>query len=129
MPNALNLIARISCLILLSLALNACGGKEEVKIPQGVLPRDTMTAILTDIHLIEGSKVGNKMLGNDSLEIEDYYQHVWKRYGVRSGKFSHSFDFYTENPGAMREVYVRVLDSLSKIEAQLQAQDSAKSSG
>ncbi|MDZ7848727.1 MAG: hypothetical protein U5L96_19455 [Owenweeksia sp.] len=50
------------------LGLIACQGPPPEKRPVHVIPADSMALILTDIHLVEGAKVGQRIMG-DSLTV------------------------------------------------------------
>lgn len=102
------------------MAICACRKKSEpLKIPANVMPPDSMLMVLTDIHLIEGARVGNRIQGNDSLNIKDYYHHVWDKYHLSKERFRRSFNFYSTHPDEMSELYRQMLDSLSIMEANL----------
>ncbi len=101
---------------LLMLFLGGCGPSLEGPPPSDqVISPDTMAHILTDIHLIEGAKVGDNMLG-DSLRPPHYYRVVYDSYGISVTQFEHSFDYYTNRPGEMNKIYEVVVENLSKLE-------------
>ena len=76
--------------------LAACSGN---KIPDGIIPQDKMTNLLTDIHIVDGSMY-NVMQLPDSLYKygTDKYQMVFRKYHTESVQFRKSFQYYSANP-------------------------------
>lgn len=107
---ALNLTARILILFLLV----ACSAPE-VKIPNDIIPRDSMVSILTDVHLVEGARIGRKIMG-DTLMVDDYYAKIYSKYGITAEGFKKSFRYYNEHPEMMKEIYKEVVEHLNQIE-------------
>ena len=67
----------IASLLLLSV-LNACAPRMERPTDvSGMIPPDSMTIILTDIHLIEGAKVGDNIMG-DTLRAASYFKKIYE---------------------------------------------------
>ena len=83
----------------------------EVQIPETVLTPEQMMPIMVDIHVIEGSRNGAIMLG-DNNGIEDYYAKVYEKHGITEDQFKSSFAFYSDNPTVFIPIYEEVLDSL-----------------
>jgi hypothetical protein len=84
------------------------------KPPEDVIPRDTMAAILVDIHIAE-SKVSVKSIRPDSAHI--YYnlhkKEIFNKYKVPEERFEKSFEYYMRNLTEMDQIYAVVVDSLS----------------
>lgn len=110
----MNLRAKIT-LLFLGFALVSCQRPDEVIIPSDTLSQDEMVTILTDIHLVEGAKVGNKIMG-DTIAAPVYFNKVYKKHGITEAKFEEDFRFYSEHPKLMIKVYERVIENLNKIE-------------
>lgn len=87
--------------------------------PEDLIPTDTMVGMLTDMHLIEGARTGNSIIG-DTLLMGDYYRRVYEKYGVTDSAYAHSFNYYNRDPKLMSEMYDQVIDRLSKLEWKLQ---------
>jgi hypothetical protein len=101
-------------LILFCFLLVACSGNDEKKIPDSVLPKEKMTEVLVDIHLLEA--VLNLNAGNinkDNIQGID----LFKKHNITKKKFDDSYAFYTENPEILTEIYDMVLNELSKLQA------------
>ncbi len=75
-----------------------------------------MVKMLTDFHLVEGGKVGSKILG-DTIPAAVYKSKVYQKYGLDESAFEKSFRFYTSNPEMMQSIYEKVIENLNKIEA------------
>lgn len=87
--------------------------RQPVPIPSQVIPPDSMTAILTDVHLIEGARIGSRVMG-DSLSVGDYYQKLYAKHGITRARFDSSFDFYSQNPEHMAPIYEKVVENLNR---------------
>jgi len=71
---------------ILLLALTSCGNPAEIKIPEGTISDSMMVKILTDFHLVEGAKVGNKIMG-DTIPATVYTAKVYQKYGLTEDEF------------------------------------------
>lgn len=81
-----------------------------------VIPADSMALIMTDVHLVEGAKIGDEAIG-DTLPIAVHYQKIWDKHGITQARYDSNFLYYSRNAQMMDEVYADVLENLSKIEA------------
>ena len=111
---ALNLRASL-LLLFLVFTLGSCQRPDEVVIPEGTLPESTMIAMLTDMHLVEGAKVGNKIMG-DTLPAPVYFEKVYSKHGITEDQFEENFRFYSANPKLMAKIYDQVIVNLNKID-------------
>ena len=93
----------------------SCQSPDKVVIPKGTLSEAQMVEILTDIHLIEGAKVGNKIMG-DTIPAPVYFRKVYKKYNITEQEFEENYGFYSRNPKLMTAVYQKVIENLSKME-------------
>ncbi len=110
---ALSSIVKILCFIIL---LSSCDGSgDNLDVPKDIIPRDSMVSALVDMHLIEGAKVGQKIMG-DTVKISTYYAKMYEKYGVTKKQFEKSFQFYSEHPDAMNKMYQEVIERLNKIQ-------------
>ena len=110
--------------------LGACGPKnlEEPEEPSWLLPHDSMVLILTDLHLVEGARSGQRIMG-DSLRAPDrYYQALWKKYDISKARYDSNFYYYSRQAPQMNELYAKVLKRLSKLESWQEAKGSRDSS-
>lgn len=94
--------------------------------PKWLIPQDSMIMIMTDIHIVEGSRMGGKTIG-DTLPTKVFFEALWKKYNISRPIYDSNFNYYVRNAQRMDEVYEKVLERLSKMEAQLK-EDTATSS-
>lgn len=89
--------------------------------PDDLLPEGKMAAILTDAHLIEGSRSGDRILG-DTLSIDAYYKVMYEKHGISESAYARSFTYYNYYPEKMEGVFQRVVENLSRLEAEVERQ-------
>jgi hypothetical protein len=107
-------MAKYFFIILLSFSFFACTDAYKVKIPDSVLSKEKMAAVLLDIHLLEATlnlNAGNVNASDGKLSFDIYNKH-----GITKEQYEESYTFYTENPEALKEVYDIVLNELSKLQ-------------
>jgi site-specific recombinase XerD len=88
----------------------ACS-KPEVKIPNNVIPKDSMVFIMMDVHIAEA---GVKSLSADSLMIntKTYYEFIYKKHQITEEQFQKSMRFYTYQPELLQEIYVKMTEEI-----------------
>ena len=105
----------IASLVLLTI-LGGCGpGLERPEEVSNIIRLDSMSMIMTDIHLIEGAKVGENIMG-DSLRAAHYFRSVYDKYQISQARFEESFDYYSERPDEMNKIYEAVIEELTRME-------------
>lgn len=93
-----------------------CGPSlDRPKGASNVIIPDSMSLIMTDIHLIEGAKVGENIMG-DSLRAAHYFRSIYQKYGITQARFEESFDYYSERPDEMNRIYESVIEELTRME-------------
>ncbi len=111
--HASNLIASL----LLGALLTACGNPSEVKVPPYVLEQEKMAAVIADIHVVEGARMGREVMG-DTLHSDFYFEKVYDKHGISRSDFDTSFSFYSAYPRIMNEIYEEAIEQLNKMEMQ-----------
>lgn len=105
--------------------LSACQAPQaptkEVTLPEWIIPEAKMTDILTDVHVLEGARIGKKMIG-DSLYTIDHYNKLWEKHQVTEALYDSSFRFYCQHAERMDRMYEEVLTRLSKMSSNVSAQ-------
>lgn len=94
--------------------------EKDIVIPESVLSKDTLAAVMVDLQLIEAMKVKkgiNDSLSNDSLLLE--YGRVFKKHNLNREQFDQSFAFYKEHPELLEEIYDKTINELSRLQAML----------
>jgi len=78
-----------------------------------------MVRIMVDAHIFEAIAEGQKLMG-DSLArfIKVNYAEIFSKNGITEEQFLRTFDYYEHNPGKMDELMTKVIDELSKMEAE-----------
>lgn len=86
--------------------------------PEGVIARDKMVSVLTDVHLVEG--YSTTIMNSDSMKqvLANYMNLVYKKHQIDSLKFRKSLKHYSANPKVLNQMYDEVL---VKLEAQQNA--------
>ncbi len=116
-----NLIVKNWYIFLLVFGLVACQApqapEKETPLPDWVIPEDKMTDILLDVHIIEGARIGKKVLG-DSLYALDHYNKLWEKHQISKEHYDSSFDFYCQNAERMDRIYEDVILKLSEISSE-----------
>lgn len=91
--------------------LFACS--KESKKPAGVLGRDQMVKVLSDVYIAE-QKVATLALGIDSSQqlFAAMRHRVFEKTGVPDSVFKKSMDYYMEHPKELEQIYAILIDSL-----------------
>jgi hypothetical protein len=91
-----------------SLLLFACHGS-----PDGVIKRDVMINLLTDIHLADGELTSVPQIPDSTYKYGmGTYLQIFKKYGTDSAQFRKSFRYYTTHPDDLASIYDAVLKKL-----------------
>lgn len=100
--------------------LASCVSKEVV-IPDDIIDADSFTDIMIDVQLKEGmtSHTGTVRRNEAKAQGFDPYTSIYESHGVEAEKFKRTYDFYSQHPDLMEGIYEQVLDSLSKLEAEV----------
>ncbi len=82
--------------------------------PSGTLDKETMVAILTEIHLAEAQSQQAGFKTTDSTQL--YYKYlekqILKKFHTDSTHYHDSFKFYSTHVKQMNEIYKAVVDTL-----------------
>ncbi|MBS1525871.1 MAG: DUF4296 domain-containing protein [Bacteroidetes bacterium] len=94
------------------LLVAACSGPGT---PKGVLDQKTMTGVLTDLQIVDGS-LYSVMQAPDSLFKYGHgrYTALFKKYHTDTGQFMKSLRYYCARPDLLQNIYVSVGDRLNK---------------
>lgn len=87
------------------------------KLPKGILPKDKMVNLLTDIHVIDGYSM-TLMPDSGALKLSSLYQSAFKKYNTDSVQFRKSLEYYTRHPEAIDSMYKAVNRQLDRLEAE-----------
>ena len=89
--------------------LVSCAGKET---PAGLLGREKMIAVLTDVHLVEAHS--GTVMDADSMKqvLADYMNVVYKKHQTDSVQFRKSLKYYSSRPKELNGMYDQVIRNL-----------------
>jgi hypothetical protein len=105
-------------LFLVSLLAFSCKNKE-VHVPEEYIGRDSMALILTELHLLEGLYVHGSLKDRDSVHtVEAFRKGVMEKFSLTEERFTESYNFYIEHPSTLGEIYVQVMNELSRKKAE-----------
>lgn len=108
-------------LLLLPILLVSCDS-EKKQTPHGLISKDTMVMVLSDLHIAQ-ARVGVKNLPQDSSDI--YYMalkyKILDSFNIQEEAFKNSYSYYLSHVEDMDGIYSRVVDSLGLKEAEAKA--------
>ena len=107
----------ISLFIAICLILFSCGSTEEKKvvIPGVVLSKEKMAEVIADIHLAEAE--ANLHPIADTTSVKSGFQKIFEKSKITKEQYEKSLSFYIDHPELLNEVYGKVLNELSKMQA------------
>lgn len=111
-----NLIHRFILIIVLFIGLIACNSR-----PKGVINEKDMTNILTEIHKLDGILLEKGYQFGNSVEKQQYYFFILKKYDVTQAEFDSSLVWYNKNPKKFEVIYDNVLLKLTDFENEVKS--------
>ena len=115
----------ILLLSVLFIGLSCSDNKEEEQIPENVLDNAKFTSVMIDVQLIEGMHAQGVEITSTAGGVDGAYEKVFEKHGITKEEFQASFSYYQEHPDKMEMIYEQVLDSLSKLDAEVKQRFSA----
>lgn len=88
--------------VLLLFIFWSCGSSSTMDAPK--LSEEKMVTVLMDIHYMEGALQSMQKEEKDSL-AEIYYYHIFKKHNISEDDFYDSFDYYTQDPKTLENIY------------------------
>lgn len=98
--------------------LSCAHSKDEVIIPDDIIPPPEMINIIIDFHIAEAALVDcqNKKEDVNTTTIM-YYNSIMKKHNITRAKFDKSMKFYTENIQLLQLIYEEVGNELSTMQS------------
>ena len=95
--------------------------QEEIPLFHDVIPKQKLSLILIDMHIIDGTIQSSNNNTREKIRIEkEYYDSViFQKHGVTDSLFRASIEYYAIY-GGVKDIYSKVLDSLNTVNAQLE---------
>ena len=114
-----------SLLILLTVAMAACGGEKK---PKGILTNKEFTGLLVEVYVAE-SRLGQLRLSKDSSErlFAPYEKTLLAKHHIDAKALKETYRYYLSHPAEFEKIYETVMDTLSL--RQQHAQASPKRAG
>lgn len=99
---------------------SACSSEEGP--PADVLGPERMAEVLIDTEIADALYSQKTVISLDSVNAnkESYYKGILEKHNLSRDEFERSFGWYRSNPDKMTEVYEMVLDSLTRLEVQVE---------
>ncbi|MFN3950959.1 MAG: DUF4296 domain-containing protein [Thermaurantimonas sp.] len=85
-----------------------------IEIPPDVLPPETMAALMADLHLLEGRRMGDKVLYAEEVAMADYYALIFQKHGISPDQYKRSHHFYSQYPELFSGIYDLVIETLQQ---------------
>ena len=99
----------------LALSLVGCGNVAEPVAPRSkpsdLIPDAEFTQLLLEMHVIEGARGGEHLMG-DSIPVWEIYGGTFARFGYTSDQVARSYAYYHADPKGMVARYEVIMDSL-----------------
>ena len=100
-------------IVVILIAAQSC--KQEKQNSIEVIPQDTMSMVLADIHIADATL--NIIMNSEKFkEIDDYYFSVLKKYSITRSRFDSSIVFYSKKPEVYSDIYENVMSIISRKE-------------
>lgn len=102
------------------LTLVGCSGRKGPQAPQDLIQKDSMIAIMVDIHIADA--VADQRFGSDKPNLDftnALYHRIYENHHVSANQYKASFTYYETQPAEMNKMYEQVITELSKKEAEL----------
>ncbi|MBP7496715.1 MAG: DUF4296 domain-containing protein [Bacteroidales bacterium] len=101
---------------LLLIILNACTNKTAKQADSGIIHRDTMISILTDINIAEAILTINENAKDSNKLATGYYKSIFDKHKTTKEQFETSFKYYSKNPELINKIYDEVINNLTRLQ-------------
>lgn len=102
------------------LLFSAASCAQEDSLPREMLSEKKMVSVMVDVQLLE-AMLPEKKASDDSLAvfIRTNYEHLFAKHGIQKEQFERTFAYYEQHPEKMDAMMTKVVDELSKAEAEV----------
>ena len=101
---------------MLGLTLFSCKNSDTES--QGIIEKEKMIKLLTDVQMLESTAVFVKNKQAD-FNIDEGYLWVFDKYGVTEEEFKKSVEYYAANTKTFEEMYDQIIINISEKHAEL----------
>jgi hypothetical protein len=105
--------------ILLLYLLASCHGRTSAHVPDGIIPPDSMVAILTDVHLLQASIQLGYFQDDTITTVQKAFKDLWKKHHVNEDDYNKSIKYYSYHPILLDPVYEKVMSNLNEQKVEL----------
>ena len=106
--------------------VSACNKKQLQKKPENLISMDKITAIISDILLIEGMINTTPEDSNKVRMLNIYYHDLFKRYNITKEEFQNNIDYYISNEDDAVKVFNEIEIKLKGIEKEYLGDESTE---
>lgn len=106
-------------LLIIFIFLLSCSPDEKEVIPEGVIKPEKFTAVMIDVQITEGMRAQGVDIIRPENDADGLYDEIFQKHDISEESFETSYDYYLDRPDEMELIYEQVLDSLSKLDAQV----------
>lgn len=121
-----NALTRIGLLVAFAaIIITSCGTpKARQQKPKVLISQNTLTQVLTDVHLVEAAM---NMRRNNGQEFENQknaiFDSVFAHYSITPQILEDNLLYYNQQPQIMEKVYQDIIDSLTSLQKNLRLDD------
>lgn len=108
-------------LLILSVFILSCSSEKINRSGERIVPEDTLTAVLTDIHLAD-AYFSVKRTEKIPFERKDLYESILNEYNISRSRFDSTINYYTTHVDQYELLYEKVMMNLSSLEADATAE-------
>ncbi len=100
----------------------SCSSKKTTeKVPGEFIQPDNMVVLLADIHIAEAQTfVSGNPDSAAKAKLASHYKFVFDKHHTNAASFKQSFEYYRANTALFNDVYNKVIDELSKRQAEIE---------
>jgi hypothetical protein len=104
----------------------SCNNSKKIKIPEDILPEDSMVEVITDVHLVQAAQRMGMVIDTADTGSFTSFEYVWKKHHITEKDYKRNLDFYSHNASILDSIYEKVLNNLSRQKAELQGKNHIK---
>jgi len=108
------------------LFLLSCSSEEKNVLPENVLAPEKFTSVMIDVQITEGMRAQGVDIITPDKGVKGAYDQIFQKHQITEKAFEQSYNYYLEHPDKMEMIYEQVLDSLSKLDAEVKQKFSAE---
>lgn len=107
----------IFVLVLLSTVISC---QQEEQLPEGLLNHKQMVGLMVDVELMQAELKYDFTKANQKIDPEPRFEEVFKQHGLTRESFNSNLEYYGARPLQMKDIYVDVIEELSRAQAEIQ---------